>query len=269
MKACSRGGVPRAAVLDQIREHGLAGARTTRAPEDKERRAEELRENQTNSEHALGVALRRLKKWAFYAQVPLHGYIVDFYAPEVMLAVEVDGGVHAGREVRDELRDAALRSQGVAVLRFPVERVLTDVDAVLREIKTAARKRHGLGSRLGELELDYLLYRHGLPEPQEERPSPRAPPAVKTVAPKSRFWCFDCERAFVATVRPFPECHENKKHKVRGVCRRCRQPRATAPPMCDPCREAAEVARASAGPGARAPAGELRQARRAKRYKGR
>lgn len=256
-------------MLNQIREHGLAGAGTSAAPKDKERRADELREAQTTSEQRLGVALRRLRRRAFYPQVPLHGYIVDFYAPEVMVAVEVDGGAHAGREVADRLRDAVLRSQGVAVLRFTVERVLGDLDRVLSEIETTAAKRDALGSRLGELELDYFLLRHGVPEQEQEPPAPPAPSATESIGPRSSFWCFDCERAFVATVRPFPECRENRKHKVRGVCRRCRRPQATTPPLCDPCREAADVTRASAGSGARAPAGGLRQARRARRYRGR
>jgi hypothetical protein len=53
--------------------------------------------------------------------------IVDFFAPEPRLAVEVDGAAHVGRERRDRERDAYLARYGVRVLRvkaWHVEREL-------------------------------------------------------------------------------------------------------------------------------------------------
>ncbi len=61
--------------------------------------------------------------------------IVDFFAPQVRLAVEVDGSSHHGREQHDRLRDAYLAHHGVRTLRvkaWHVERQLPEVLATIR-----------------------------------------------------------------------------------------------------------------------------------------
>lgn len=256
--------------VDQIRAHGLAGAGKSGAPPDKAKVADDLRDRQTRSEKALGNALAGLKQWAFYAQVPLHGYVVDFYAPEIMLAVEVDGASHDRRETADGLRDDVLRAEGIDVLRFPVGQVVDDIDAVLRKIKKRARKRPRTGALLGERELDYFLFRHG-PEALVDDEPDRVPP-IQQVQPdilKMKLHCFDCKRDFIAPIVPSPLCRENRSHKVQAYCHRCRQPgRMARPPICNACRDVADVARRSAGPGARSPTGELPQARRGSAWKG-
>ena len=52
----------------------------------------------------LGVAFRR--------QVPLLGFIADFYAPSARLIVEVDGGYHTRRVAADARRDRKLARAG-------------------------------------------------------------------------------------------------------------------------------------------------------------
>jgi len=52
----------------------------------------------------LGVAFRR--------QVPLLGFIADFYAPSARLIVEVDAGYHERRVSADERRDRKLARAG-------------------------------------------------------------------------------------------------------------------------------------------------------------
>ena len=82
-------------------------------------RAHALRSNQTFSEAKLWQSLRAGKLGArFRRQVPvLDRYILDFLAPRLRLAVEVDGKYHASRQRADARRDEQLRRAGYRVLR--------------------------------------------------------------------------------------------------------------------------------------------------------
>ena len=64
----------------------------------------------------LGVTFRR--------QVPLRGFIVDFYASRARLIVEVDGGYHVEQPEADARRDAELVAHGFRVLRLPEQLVV-------------------------------------------------------------------------------------------------------------------------------------------------
>ena len=77
----------------------------------------------------LGVAFRR--------QVPLLGFIADFYAPSARLIVEADGGYHAGRLSADERRDRKLARAGYRVVRLPAELVTRDLPAAVLAVRRA------------------------------------------------------------------------------------------------------------------------------------
>ena len=66
---------------------------------------------------------------------PSH-YKIDLANKDAMIAVEVDGGSHGTRlaQARDRKKDAFLRSCGWKVLRFRNERILNDLESVLRGI---------------------------------------------------------------------------------------------------------------------------------------
>jgi hypothetical protein len=57
----------------------------------------------------------------------MYGYIVDFWAPQAGLVVELDGSAHEGRRRLDEKRDQVLKSHGVRTLR-----VRADLDIELQ-----------------------------------------------------------------------------------------------------------------------------------------
>ena len=61
-------------------------------------------------------------------------YIIDFYAPSIRLAVEVDGGQHAARTQEDRVRTAHLTHRGVNMLRFWNNQVLQENEAVVHSI---------------------------------------------------------------------------------------------------------------------------------------
>ena len=78
-----------------------------------------MRKAPTEAETTLWRLLRSLRlaamKWR--RQVPLGSYIVDFVSFERRTIIECDGAQH-GDNPHDAARDAWLRGQGFAILRF-------------------------------------------------------------------------------------------------------------------------------------------------------
>lgn len=189
VKACSQTGrrqrashqPPPAPDIDQIRAHGLAGAGFGRPPRDKAAAADELRRNQTAPEKLLGNALRA-GPLQFDAQVVQHGYVVDFYCYQAMLAVEVDGRVHGSSATADQLRDDVLRANGIEVLRFRNGEVFRDLRRVVRVIQVAAAARGRRGGYTPYLEASWSLYRYG-PQALGLTPRPAEPPTLRVAQP--------------------------------------------------------------------------------------
>ena len=100
-----------------------------------------LRKNLTDSERVLWSRLRgkQLSVVQFYRQKPLGDYIVDYYAPQAKLVVEVDGSQHLEGHQADEdrRRDIDLESVGIRVLRFNSRAVLVEIEAVVEAIHKA------------------------------------------------------------------------------------------------------------------------------------
>ena len=96
-----------------------------RVPASKVARARQLRRTMSLPEVLLWQGLRdnglRLRR-----QHPVGAYVLDFYAPEARLAVEVDGAAHDHPDAvrRDAGRDAWLDAQGIRVLRINAAEVL-------------------------------------------------------------------------------------------------------------------------------------------------
>jgi very-short-patch-repair endonuclease len=109
------------------------------APE-KRAMAKRLRRDLTPTEWVLWAHLRanRLRGLHFRKQQIIDGFIADFYCHRAGLVVEVDGGVHEGQAEYDVDRDAIISARGLHVLRFPNERIHTNLRQVLAEIYQAA-----------------------------------------------------------------------------------------------------------------------------------
>jgi len=89
----------------------------------------------TDAEQLLWRKLRRRQIYGiqFYRQKPIGPFIVDFYAKDPLLIIEVDGSQHLtpnGIE-KDKNRDLYLTSLGFRVLRFNNREVLKSCDSVL------------------------------------------------------------------------------------------------------------------------------------------
>ncbi|MBS1772178.1 MAG: endonuclease domain-containing protein [Bacteroidetes bacterium] len=98
----------------------------------------ELRNNPTPEEALLWDRLKnkQLQNRKFRRQHSIGNYILDFYCPSEMIAVELDGAHHfttAGKQYDDE-RTLYLNEIGIRVLRFPNSSVTNDIEVVLGKI---------------------------------------------------------------------------------------------------------------------------------------
>ena len=100
-----------------------------------------LRRSSTDAEAALWALLRakRLMGFKFRRQHPCGPYILDFYCPGSLLAVELDGGQHFSSAAQDydQRRTTFLLRRGIMVLRFPNDLVFREPIAVLDAIVLA------------------------------------------------------------------------------------------------------------------------------------
>ena len=99
-----------------------------------------LRNNATDAERALWKLLRgdAINGLRFRRQLPIGTYIVDFVCFEARVIVEVDGGQHIGSG-QDAQRDAWLKSEGFAVLRFWNNDVLQNIEGVRQVISEGTK----------------------------------------------------------------------------------------------------------------------------------
>lgn len=101
--------------------------------------------------HAILLALNNGKlKGRFSRQHPISGkWIVDFFFPEVRLAVEVDGAIHEqlDQHRRDRLKEADCERFDITLIRVTNSQVFSDPDrvvALLRHGWRAAKDRKNL-----------------------------------------------------------------------------------------------------------------------------
>lgn len=100
-------------------------------------KASELRNNSTNTEILLWKFLKgkQLRGCDFHRQKPIDEFIVDFFCTDLMLAIEIDGGTHIGKEKYDAARQQKLEKLGVRFLRFKDDDVFYNCDWVMQEIE--------------------------------------------------------------------------------------------------------------------------------------
>jgi len=100
-------------------------------------KARQLRNDSTKTEILLWTFLkgRQLCGYDFHRQKPIDEYVVDFFCNELMLAIEIDGVSHIGKELYDAKRQSRLEKLGVRFLRFKDDDVFYNCDYVVREIE--------------------------------------------------------------------------------------------------------------------------------------
>lgn len=99
--------------------------------------ARELRtETVSRAEKLLWKAMLSRKQTGerFLRQRPIDQFIVDFFAPEIGLIIEIDGNSHANKGEYDRYREDKLKSLGYELLRFSEGEVINNLDEVHRQL---------------------------------------------------------------------------------------------------------------------------------------
>jgi len=105
-----------------------------------------LRNHSTSAEAELWNILkhRNLGGLKFRRQHSVGKYILDFYCPDLRLAIELDGEPHADLQniIRDEERDSHLMEYGITVFRYE-NRWAFEYPEVIKEdiLEFAGRKK--------------------------------------------------------------------------------------------------------------------------------
>ena len=97
-----------------------------------------LRTSMTPAEQLLWIKLRskQCHSFKFRRQLAIGPFIVDFFCPEQLLVVEIDGDVHAEKmqRTKDRQREKYLCSLGLQVIRYTNHEVLYNLHGVLEHL---------------------------------------------------------------------------------------------------------------------------------------
>lgn len=97
-----------------------------------------LRTELTPAEKLIWTKLRskQCHLFKFRRQHAIGPFIVDFFCPEQLLVVEIDGDVHAEKTQRtkDLQRERYLRSLGLQIIRYTNHEVLNNLNGVLEHL---------------------------------------------------------------------------------------------------------------------------------------
>lgn len=78
-----------------------------------------------------------MRGYDFHRQKPVDNYIIDFFCPELMLALEIDGVSHDSKEkdIYDKTRQKRLEKFGIKFLRFNDIDIKKNIEGVVMEIE--------------------------------------------------------------------------------------------------------------------------------------
>ena len=98
----------------------------------------ELRKNPTNAERKIWSILKGEQMGVrFFRQYSIGPYVIDFYCPQLRIALEMDGGQHAEEKhrIHDAWRTEYLRKHDIRMLRFWNNEVMQNLEGVGEKIK--------------------------------------------------------------------------------------------------------------------------------------
>lgn len=97
-----------------------------------------LRKNLTRAEVLLWSRLQKhqVYDYKFRRQFGVGNYVLDFYCPELKLAIEIDGDTHFRPQaiVNDTSRQKFLESLGIKTLRFTNNDIYQNISGVMETI---------------------------------------------------------------------------------------------------------------------------------------
>jgi very-short-patch-repair endonuclease len=103
-----------------------------------QKRRRQLRSNMTDCEKIIWKYLRGKKlNVRFLRQYSVDNYVIDFYCPELKLAIEIDGKIHeeAERMIYDKERQNHIEKYGIKFIRIKNEELLYNPKTSIQKIK--------------------------------------------------------------------------------------------------------------------------------------
>ncbi|WP_300663914.1 endonuclease domain-containing protein [Fluviicola sp.] len=82
-----------------------------------------------------GLLSRKQTGERFLRQRSVYNFIVDFFAPEIGLIIEIDGNSHTNKGDYDRYREDKLISLGYTIIRFSEGDVLNNLDLISEQIR--------------------------------------------------------------------------------------------------------------------------------------
>jgi very-short-patch-repair endonuclease len=105
---------------------------------------QQLRRNITKAEASIWQKLRckQIENCKFRNQYSVEQFVLDFYSPEIKLAIEIDGESHfqEGAAHYDKERQIFIESTGINFLRFTNNQVYENLNGVLEIIAQKIRE---------------------------------------------------------------------------------------------------------------------------------
>ncbi len=82
---------------------------------------------------------KQLQGLKFRRQHSIESYVLDFYCPELKLAIELDGEYHLKKEIQeyDQERQSYIEDLGISFIRFTNKEVCKNVNEVIQKILSA------------------------------------------------------------------------------------------------------------------------------------
>lgn len=106
-----------------------------------------LRQNMPKAEMIIWAKLKskQIEGCKFRRQYSVGQFVIDFYCPEVKLAIEIDGDSHfqEGATQYDEERQTFIESAGIRFMRFTNDDVYTNLNGVLELITKKIQELRG------------------------------------------------------------------------------------------------------------------------------
>ncbi len=95
-----------------------------------------LRNNATDAERVVWskIRMKQINGLRFLRQYGVGRYILDFYCPEIRLAIEINGGQHAKNQEYDATRTSYLNANDIKVIRFWNNDVLRNPQGVYTKL---------------------------------------------------------------------------------------------------------------------------------------
>jgi very-short-patch-repair endonuclease len=102
------------------------------------RRRQSLRKNLSKAEVIMWKHLsnKQMHGYKFRRQYSVDQYVIDFYCPELKLAIEIDGDSHfvPGAEDYDKGRQEHIENYGIRFMRFNNDDVCNNIEGVCQAI---------------------------------------------------------------------------------------------------------------------------------------